>query len=131
METTHCRGFGPGVILSLLASPALAAETKDADQQAPAASDTTPAPDTGSDADTTPGTGGDKNDSTPGGDTNNGTGGNHNGSAETLHPGGPRRADDAHHADHPHDPGTALNAQHAPAPWSHLAAGPRALHGGL
>ena len=69
--------------LSLLASPALAAETKDADQQAPAASDTTPAPDTGSDADTTPGTGGDKNDSTPGGDTNNGTGGNHNGSAET------------------------------------------------
>ena len=69
--------------LSLLASPALAAETKDADQQAPAVSDTTPAPDTGSDADTTPGTGGDKNDSTPGGDTNNGTGGNHNGSAET------------------------------------------------
>ena len=92
--------------LSLLASPALAAETKDADQQAPAASDTTPAPDTGSDADTTPGTGGDKNDS-------------------------PRRADDAHHADHPHDPGAALDAQHAPAPWSHPAAGPRALHGGL
>ena len=69
--------------LSLLASPALAAETKDTDQQAPAVSDTTPAPDTGSDADTAPGTGGDKNDNTPGGDTNNVTCCNHTATTET------------------------------------------------
>lgn len=118
--------------LSLLASPALATETKDADQQAPAASDTTPAPDTGSDADALPAQAATKTTAPPGGDTNNGTGGNSNGLCrDPLHPGGPRRADDAHHADHPHDPGAALNAQHAPAPWSHPAAGPRALHGGL